>query len=292
MKKTLRGISAALAAVCMAVFSGCADDSPGPSFAVPIIRRVDGGNKSLSVRWTDEGAAGYELYYNGTGEEPGPKDAAALTDIDETSAEISGLEDGAAYWVWVRVRGAGQWSEGETGTTLRGGKALTAFKIGNAEGVIDEEAKTVAVRVPYGETANQAVTWTVSPGATISLKTAEDLSGVSVYTVYAENGEAQDYRVTKIVEGQGGIVLGFADEGSEALKGQAITLSKAAGTSVTVEAAVGYERYEWFVDGEAKTTNRSITLNAGAYSLGRHYVSVEVWKNGVVYSKEAVFTVN
>jgi hypothetical protein len=81
------------------------------------------------------------------------------------------------------------------------------------------------------------------------------------------------------------------DEGFAALEGQTVSLSKAAAASRTLEAAVGYESYEWFVDGESKTTNRSITLNAGAYSLGKHYVSVEVWKNGVVYSKEAAFTV-
>jgi hypothetical protein len=294
MKKTLRGISATLLACTAALaFTGCGSDSPsgGESFGVPIIRRVDGGNKSLSVRWTDEGAEGYDLYYNETGEDPGQETEAVLTGIEEVVTEISGLADGATYSVWVRVNGGGQWSEGETGTTLRGGKALTEFKIGNAAGVIDEAAKTVTVKVPYAETANQAVTWAVSPGAAVSLKSAENLSGVSVYTVSAENGETQDYTVTKIVEGQGGIVLSFTDEGSAALEGQIAALSKAAGTSVTLEAAVGYESYEWYVDGESKTTNRSITLSAAAYSLGKHYVSVEVWKNGVLYSKEAAFTV-
>lgn len=294
MKNTLRGISAALALpvmVCMAAltFPGCDNDSPDESFAVPIIRRVDGGNKSLSVLWTNEGAAGYELYYNETG--AAPEASVVLTDINEVSAEISGLKDGAAYSVKVRISGADQWSESETGTTLRNGNTLTEFKIGTAVGVIDETTKTITVRVPYAETANQAVSWTVSPGAAVSLKTAENPSGVSVYTVFAENGETRDYTVTKIVEGQGGITLSFVDEGSAALEGQEVTLSKTAATSRTMEASVGYESYEWFVDGESKGTNRSITLSAGAYSLGKHYVSVEVWKNGVVYSKEAAFTV-
>jgi hypothetical protein len=291
MKKNLRIDAYILMTITALAFTGCGDDSPGVILGVPIIRRVDGGNKSLSVRWTDEGAEGYDLYYNETGEEPDPEASAELTGIEEVSTEISGLADGATYSVWVRVSGGGQWSEGETGTTLRGGKTLTEFKIGTIAGVIDEAAKTVTVKVPFAETANQAVTWEVSPGATVSLKSAENLSGVSVYTVYAENGEAQDYTVTKIVEGQGGIVLSFVDEGAAALKGQTISLSKAAGTSFTLEAAVGYESYEWYVDGELKTTNRSITLSAGMYSLGKHYVSVEVWKDGVLYSKEATFTV-
>jgi hypothetical protein len=82
------------------------------------------------------------------------------------------------------------------------------------------------------------------------------------------------------------------DEGSGAIGGEEKTISKTtAPTSLTLEAAVGYESYEWFVDGESKSTNRSLTLNAGGYSPGKHYVSVEVRKNNVVYSKETAFNV-
>jgi hypothetical protein len=269
---------------------GCSHDSDdGPG--VPLILRVDGGTKQLSVSWTDEKAAAYEVYYSGTDTEPAKKDPALLTDISGTSANITGLADGTPYWVWVRAKG-GSWSGAETATTLSGGNILSEFKIGSAAGVIDEAAGTITVKVPYAEAGSQPVSWTVSPGAAVSVKTAENASGVSVYTVQAANGESKDYTVKRIVEGQGGITLKFTDEGAGALEEANVSLSKTTEpTTLTLEAATGYESYEWFVDGESKGTTRSITLNAVGYSLGKHYVSVEVWKNNVLYSKETAFTV-
>jgi hypothetical protein len=166
---------------------------------------------------------------------------------------------------------------------------LIEFKIGTAAGNIDEGAKIVTVRVPYAETANQVVSWTVSPGAAVRLKTAEDISGTSVYTVAAANGDTQDYTVKRIAEGQGGIVIRYPD--ADSISGGEVSISKTETPNATLTASLGYESYEWLVDGESKGNTYKFTVNAAEYAPGKHYVSVELMLAGVPYSAETFFIV-
>jgi hypothetical protein len=173
-----------------------------------------------------------------------------------------------------------------------GEKSISAFSIGGVAGLIDQGAKTITVTLPYG-TENLAAAYTASAYAEVSLKSYGDVPGVMVYTVTAENGSTQDYTVRILYRGQESVSIGFADEGAGALApGAAISLSKTGSLkTTTLTAAPGYETYEWFVDAASKGTGRSLTLDAAAYAPGKHYLSLEVVKDGKRYSKELTFTV-
>jgi hypothetical protein len=173
-----------------------------------------------------------------------------------------------------------------------GEKSISAFTIGGVAGVVDEGAKTITVTLPYG-TEDFAVAYTASEYAEVSLKSYGDVPGDTVYTVTAENGSTQDYTVKIVYRGQESVLIGFADEGAEALApGAAISLSKTGSLkTTTLTAEPGYETYEWLVDAALKGTGRSLTLDAAVYALGKHYLSLEVVKDGKRYSKELTFTV-
>jgi hypothetical protein len=170
-------------------------------------------------------------------------------------------------------------------------KAITLFKIGEAEGLIDGEAKTILVTVPYG-VENFTLSIGVSSGAQVSLKQAEDVSGVSVYRVTAEDGSVQDYTVTVIREGRDDISLSFPDEG-DINNGEPIVIYKNGGaSSFTLRLETAFTSSEWYVDAGLAGTGNSLTLYAWDYAPGTHYVSVEFFKDGRLYSREAVFTVS
>jgi hypothetical protein len=170
-------------------------------------------------------------------------------------------------------------------------KTITLFKIGDAEGLIDEEAKTIRLTVPYGA-EDLALTVEVSSGAQVSLKQAEDVSGVSVYRVTAEDGSVQDYTVTVIREGRETISLAFPDEGS-INNGDPIVIYKSGEpSSFTLRLETAFTSSEWYVDAELAGTGNSLTLYARNYVPGTHYVSVEFYTGDLLYSREAVFTVS
>lgn len=171
-------------------------------------------------------------------------------------------------------------------------KNISSFAVGGVAGVVDEEAKTITVTLPYG-TEDFAVAYTVSEHAVVSPKSYGDAPGDMVYTVTAEDGSTQDYRVKIVYRGQENVSIGFADEGSGALApGAAISLSKTGSLkTTTLTAEPGYETYEWLVDAASKGTGRNLTLDAAVYTLGKHYLSLEVVKDGKRYSKELTFIV-
>jgi uncharacterized repeat protein (TIGR02543 family) len=54
----------------------------------------------------------------------------------------------------------------------------------------------------------------------------------------------------------------------------------------------GYTDPRWYVDGELKGTGTGITIQAADYGAGTHTLSLEVSKNGLVWSRELSFTVD
>jgi hypothetical protein len=88
---------------------------------------------------------------------------------------------------------------------------------------------------------------------------------------------------------------GPKDVAEDAFPDTAITLSKsgAGGKLSTQPLAVNgeYDTYRWLVDGTLKEDSASITLNAADYAVGTHQISVEVTRNGAIYSKSGTFTV-
>jgi hypothetical protein len=171
----------------------------------------------------------------------------------------------------------------------RAGNTLSAFSIGGQMGTIT--GKNITVELPFGITET-TVTYTHSEGATVRLTSAENSAGVSVYTVTSESGVDKVYTVTVRRQGQGGIGLSL-DDGGDILTGTIPVLSKTGTTkTATLEAALEYTNCQWYVDTLLKGEGQSFTLNAAAYPVGKHYLSVEAWRNGRLYSKELTFTVN
>jgi hypothetical protein len=96
---------------------------------------------------------------------------------------------------------------------LNNAKRITAFTVavagattaayGSGKGVINEEAGTISVTVPYGtDLRSLSPTVTCSPGADYSHKGARNFSGPDpvVYTVTAEDGSERRYAVTITME--------------------------------------------------------------------------------------------
>jgi len=97
------------------------------------------------------------------------------------------------YKVTVTVTAAAESSE----------KAITSFVLKGEGGTIDETNHTIAITFPAGTSVTSlAPTITVSDGATISPTsgTAKNFTSPVTYTVTAENGSTQTYKVTVTVE--------------------------------------------------------------------------------------------
>jgi uncharacterized repeat protein (TIGR02543 family) len=59
----------------------------------------------------------------------------------------------------------------------------------------------------------------------------------------------------------------------------------------TLSIAGGYARPRWFVDGDPKGTESSITIQAVDYTLGKHILTLIAIRDGISWSKEIPFTV-
>jgi hypothetical protein len=86
-----------------------------------------------------------------------------------------------------------------------------------------------------------------------------------------------------------------APDGAEGMivDAAAFTISRAGPlTSKTLTAAAGWSSFSWNVDGVLIGTTNSITLNADAYTLGKHSVMLYASKTGSgTWSKTVPFTV-
>jgi hypothetical protein len=137
--------------------------------------------------------------------------------------------------------------------------------------------------------ANGIVTKDLSVGDTNTFAitvSSEDETATKTYTVTVTRGPNQ---------GLGSITLNppdFSDPAGGELSGGAITLYKD-GTDgeVTLTVTGTYDSYIWLVDGALRGTANSLLLKAADYSLGDHFLTLEIVKNTVLYSKEIVVTV-
>jgi uncharacterized repeat protein (TIGR02543 family) len=88
------------------------------------------------------------------------------------------------------------------------------------------------------------------------------------------------------------ITLGL-DAGDGAFTEVSFTVYKSGGTgSKTLDlAGSGYTNPRWFVDGDLKATETSITIGAVDYGVGNHTLTLLVNKSGVSWSREIPFTV-
>jgi hypothetical protein len=229
---------------------------------------------------------------------------AALTLIGLVSFALGGCEDP---------------TKGDDTSNLTG-TSITAFKIGDVEGDIDEEAGTINITLPASQT-DFTVALTVSEGAKVTPLEAEH-NGVSVYRVTAGNGTTKDYTVNRIWLGASGLTLSggpFYQDIKLSVSGEAVgslgswpdnVLRDIAPTQVLLTASdKSCDIYHWYVDGEPfffydtdapsptgyetkiQIGDDSYYLNAGNYSLGKHVLSLVAIKNGIPYTFSQVFTV-
>jgi hypothetical protein len=82
-----------------------------------------------------------------------------------------------------------------------------------------------------------------------------------------------------------------ADAADDALSGSIIVYKIGGTQTQTLFASGNFDSYQWRVDGLTRGSGKIFALNAGDYTLGAHQISLEVFLNGVVYSKFGSFTV-
>jgi hypothetical protein len=210
----------------------------------------------------------------------------------------------------------------EDGTTTKTYK-VTVTRAASTDKSSDATLKslTLSGEATLNETFNSATTeYTVSVWNTVANLTVtgvknhaaatlnpangvvtKDLSvgsnNVFTIAVTAENGTTvKTYTVTVTRDsGIRTIVLNppdFSDPAATELSGDPITLYKTGGTAQTTLTVTGtYASCQWLVDGAVRGTADSLTLKASDYSPGAHFLTLEVVKDTVLYSKELVFTV-
>jgi hypothetical protein len=117
----------------------------------------------------------------------------------------SGEEDDFTEPVIYTVTGANGTSTKTYTVTVTRSPVITEFKIGNATGIIDNGAETIAVTVPYG-TSVASLTPTIVHNSTaanpISPDGAQNFGSPVDYTVTAANGSTKTYSVTVTVAPQ------------------------------------------------------------------------------------------
>ena len=178
--------------------------------------------------------------------------------------------------------------------------AITSFKIGDVEGVINEKwmPKTIKLTVPYGnDLASLApeITFTgkwVNPVSRIMQDFTNSLINPVTYTVIGHDGSFIEYKVTVQLEigADIDITVSLDDEIVPSAPAATTLYKNGSPSSVKIEAAKGYT-CQWFIDGKPQGTNVSITLDSVNLTTGDHFVTLFASKNGIPYSREFIITI-
>ncbi|AEF81817.1 DUF5018 domain-containing protein [Leadbettera azotonutricia] len=184
-------------------------------------------------------------------------------------------------------------------------KAMTAFKIGENDGVINDVDKTVGVIVSYGiDAAHLTPIVSISAGASLLplSGTEQNFTNPVEYTLTAEDGTTQNYTVTVIVKGQAGITITGPQDQDILVTGFVGTkpvLSRSGKDSIPKDLTLfvddaNYTIVEWYINGIKKNANpaNSITIRSAEYPLKEdHTITVVVYRGIVPYSKLFTFEV-
>jgi hypothetical protein len=268
--------------------------------------------RSIKAAWTPSPqATGYEVYYSGGAALPGTSPV-TVEGGDTGFALIPGLDDNTTYYVWVKARnsaGVSGDSAVKSCVTNKGEKAITAFAIGETQGIIDETAKTISLLAPFAtDLAQAAPLITLSPDATVSPASGSvvDFSGGEVeFTVTAQNGTTEVYKVSAKKKGQAALALtwkpnqGFSDPGEGAFATEELSLAKTGSYTADIDLQGSFAAYEWYVDNSLKGQGTlhedetpEISLDARDYFTGSHRLDIIVHDAaGVPYSKGLNFEV-
>jgi hypothetical protein len=132
--------------------------------------------------------------------------SARKTNIIDTNVAISDLDINTTYTYTVTAIGDGitygnsAVSSPITVRTLNTAKAITSFSLVGAIGIIDENAKTITVEVPFSTDLSSPLTPTVIVSEYAALVTSGAQQFIAetpiTFTVQAEDGSTQDYTVT------------------------------------------------------------------------------------------------
>jgi uncharacterized repeat protein (TIGR02543 family) len=170
----------------------------------------------------------------------------------------------------------------------------------------EQETFSAAVQVSGNPLPPTGVTWAVtggnSPGTSIdnfgTLTVGADETAPSLTVQAASTYDpAKSGTATVTVSLEQGTERGVVtliyptDQAAGAFSEAPIILSKNGGIQYALTVDGLYDSYLWWVDGVSGWYDASITLYASNFTKGTHQISVEVTRNGVVYSKSGSFTV-
>jgi hypothetical protein len=178
-------------------------------------------------------------------------------------------------------------------------RAISSFTINGIPGIIDETAKTIIVMLDFGTDLKAlrpeirvSAKAQVSPASGEAQNFANSILMPKKYTVTAENGMQEAYKVTALTNAQSSFTLVLKTKLE--LLPKEVSLSKGDNASIAVSATQDYDDYQWYVDGTIVDINnrtRTITLRAADYFIGVHYLGVTARQRGIPSYTEQVFTV-
>jgi len=170
---------------------------------------------------------------------------------------------------------------------------------------LSESEKTVKFKVPYG-TNLSSLTPTIipAPGWTCLTTGAQNFNTPVEY-IFTNGSISQIYTVNITPDGQGGIIVNpppaIDDEYIPGFPVESFTLSRttAGGNPASLSfslASTSYSSIEWWVgdtekSNEATNNRRTFVVQASAYTIGKHTLTVVVYINGVPYSSSVDFSV-
>ncbi|MFP3040431.1 cadherin-like beta sandwich domain-containing protein [Treponema primitia] len=298
-------------------------------YAVPAgltVNRVPGESGKLRVSWTPvNGNSVYTVKYGtDTAADGGPPSAALVANVTgAASHDISYLEPGTSYYVWVSA-GSGpaesDFSGSVTGTVGWETKELESLTV-NGQVLDPAESPLPAVTIPYDSNTiilngvakkNGIVRYQFGSGSRDTVNTGNIDSGTELEVkiwVYSEgsglSGAGISYTITVIRPRQLNIVVtGPGDFLNISPETATLRFGSNDRTTFSVSGTAAGDSITWSVDGKDldnaldtehghahNGTTKTVTLYARDYLVTTHTLTVLVNKGGVRYTRSVKFTV-
>jgi hypothetical protein len=225
--------------------------------------------------------------------------------VSETSITSGGVltvgEDETASSLIVRAASTYDTTKSGTATVTVStitGPIVTGVTVSPDSATVGRgQSFTFTASVQGTDDPDQTITWTVEGGVSETsitsggvLTVGEDETASSLIVRAASTyntTKSGTAAVTVPPRGQGTVTLIYPEDAAADAFPDTIVLSAAQTLTVSGE----YDLYQWLVDGTITASSKSITLNPADYAAGTHQISVELTRNGVMYSKAGTFTV-
>ena len=239
-------------------------------------------NRNISIRWEDNNSLWFD--HNGSS-------------VSERTADRTG-------WAYFELTGTSAYSFRITASEAAVSSFLFPGVPVTGEGLSEIE-KTVKFKVPYGTNLSSLTPSIISAPGWTCLTTGAQNFNTPVEYVFSNGNISQVYTVTITPDGQGGIIVNpppaIDDEYIPGFPVESFTLSRTASggnpssLSFTL-ASTNYSSIEWWVgnidkSNEAANNRRTFVVQASAYTIGKHTLTVVVYVNGIPYSSYVDFSV-